>query len=188
MKLDAEREKREKEYARQLAELQDEIAHERRFQRNEFVREERQRVLQQHRDDLARLRRKNDPTSFKKETQKHSITNKAPNGQVSGDTAVEPKSNVQQNDTASTRSEKVPSFLSTAKQDWENRKQFEGAQNDEIDELMNMVGLEEVKRKFLTIKDKVDNAVRQNIDLKAERFGCILTGNPGTGMFFSYVS
>lgn len=59
---------------------------------------------------------------------------------------------------------------------------FEGAQNDALDELMTMIGLEDVKRQFLEIKIKIDIAARQGVDVKRERFGAALLGNPGTGM------
>ncbi|GME65999.1 AAA family ATPase [Neofusicoccum parvum] len=44
-----------------------------------------------------------------------------------------------------------------------------------------MIGLENVKDEFLAIKAKIDVAVRQNIEMKNERFGAALLGNPGTG-------
>jgi hypothetical protein len=44
-----------------------------------------------------------------------------------------------------------------------------------------LLGLEEVKQQFLSIKAKVDTVVRQNVSLKDERFGAVLLGNPGTG-------
>lgn len=70
---------------------------------------------------------------------------------------------------------------SSAQADWDHQKYFERAQSDEIDTLMGMIGLENVKAKFLTIKAQVDTAIRQNVDLKSERFGTVLVGNPGTG-------
>ncbi|KAL1612780.1 hypothetical protein SLS60_001009 [Paraconiothyrium brasiliense] len=71
---------------------------------------------------------------------------------------------------------------SDARDDWEWQKQYEGADNEALDELMNMiVGLESVKQKFLGIKGKVDTAVRQCVSLSKERLGAALLGNPGTG-------
>lgn len=55
------------------------------------------------------------------------------------------------------------------------------AQSSEIDKLMEMIGLESVKEKFLSIKANVDVAVRQGVDLNKNRYGTILPGNPGTG-------
>ena len=47
---------------------------------------------------------------------------------------------------------------------------------------MEMIGLEQVKSQVLRIKAKVDTSIRQNTDLKKERFGLVLLGNPGTGL------
>jgi Cdc6-like AAA superfamily ATPase len=46
---------------------------------------------------------------------------------------------------------------------------------------MNMIGLEAVKAKFMEIKNLVDTARRQGVNLKKERFGAVFVGNPGTG-------
>jgi hypothetical protein len=47
---------------------------------------------------------------------------------------------------------------------------------------MDMIGLEDVKSKVLKIKAKIDTVIRQGTDVKDERFGVTLLGNPGTGM------
>jgi SpoVK/Ycf46/Vps4 family AAA+-type ATPase len=70
---------------------------------------------------------------------------------------------------------------SEAKADWDYQKTYHNSQSPAIDALMDMVGLESVKTKFLEIKQKVDLAIRQNVDLSSERFGTVLLGNPGTG-------
>lgn len=44
-----------------------------------------------------------------------------------------------------------------------------------------MIGLESVKTKFLSIKAKVDVAIRQNINMSHDRFGSVLLRNPGSG-------
>ncbi|KAI5926117.1 P-loop containing nucleoside triphosphate hydrolase protein [Camillea tinctor] len=70
---------------------------------------------------------------------------------------------------------------SPAEEDWEYRKEYEGASNSSLDTLMSMIGLESVKKQFMNIKTKVDATIRQNTDLKDERLGAALLGNPGTG-------
>ncbi|KAK8202413.1 P-loop containing nucleoside triphosphate hydrolase protein [Phyllosticta capitalensis] len=70
---------------------------------------------------------------------------------------------------------------SAAKADWDHLKQFEGASNEALDELMDMIGLENLKEEFLAIKTKIDTAVRQGVEMNKERFGTALLGNPGTG-------
>ncbi|KAM3068967.1 hypothetical protein ACMFMG_004144 [Clarireedia jacksonii] len=49
------------------------------------------------------------------------------------------------------------------------------------EEIMALTGLEDVKEHVRRLKAKVDNSVRQNIDLKDERFGALFLGNSGVG-------
>ena len=72
-----------------------------------------------------------------------------------------------------------------SKEDWEYQKEFQGAENGVLDSLMDLIGLEDVKQQFLSIKAKVDTNVRQNVSLKGERFNVAMLGNPGTGMIIS---
>jgi hypothetical protein len=58
---------------------------------------------------------------------------------------------------------------------------MEGQSNKALDSLMGMIGLDEVKEKFLCRKAKVDTVIRQNTSLNDERFSATLLGNPGTG-------
>lgn len=77
---------------------------------------------------------------------------------------------------------------SPSKQDWEKQKSLQGATNGAIDAMMQMTGLEEVKKKILDILAKIETADRQNVSLKRERFNVTFLGNPGTGkdsIFFS---
>lgn len=46
-----------------------------------------------------------------------------------------------------------------------------------------MIGLEDVKAQVLRIKAKVETSIRQGTDLKKERLGLVLLGNPGTGSY-----
>ena len=70
---------------------------------------------------------------------------------------------------------------SLSKKEWLKQKYMEGASNPSIDAIMDMTGLEEVKKKVLNIKIKIDVSIRQNASLKQERFNAVLLGNPGTG-------
>ncbi|KAF8540293.1 P-loop containing nucleoside triphosphate hydrolase protein, partial [Trichophaea hybrida] len=56
-----------------------------------------------------------------------------------------------------------------------------GKENEAIDELMNMVGLEDVKQQVLAIRSKVKTCKLQYADLSRERFNIVFQGNPGTG-------
>ncbi|OAX80316.1 hypothetical protein ACJ72_05356 [Emergomyces africanus] len=73
------------------------------------------------------------------------------------------------------------STMSLSEYEWERQKVLENAKNDALDELMNMTGLEGVKAQFLMLKSKIETVERQCTDLKHERFGVVLLGNPGTG-------
>lgn len=66
--------------------------------------------------------------------------------------------------------------------EWNRQKTMEGVQNDAIDAIMGMIGLEAVKQGVLDIKAKIDVNVRQGSSLKRERFNAVLLGSPGTGM------
>jgi hypothetical protein len=46
---------------------------------------------------------------------------------------------------------------------------------------MGLTGLEEVKTKILSLKSKIETVARQGADMKKERLGMVMLGNPGTG-------
>ncbi|KAI1173786.1 P-loop containing nucleoside triphosphate hydrolase protein [Nemania sp. FL0916] len=71
---------------------------------------------------------------------------------------------------------------STAREDWEYRKTTWGESNNALDELMDMVGIEEIKRKFLQLHTLIQTAGRQGLDHISEKFGAVFIGNPGTGL------
>jgi DNA repair exonuclease SbcCD ATPase subunit len=163
--LETKRAQRQAEYARNLAEINDEMDNLRRLEKDRLDGEERARVLQQHREDLARL--------------KHAKANRMVPVGVSRTAAGEG----QTRDNASDARNKRTYGESKSLDEWTYQKQYLGAQSPEIDTLMDMVGLEAVKDKFLSIKSRVDTAVRQGIPATGERFGSVLLGNPGTGNF-----
>ncbi|KAF4638063.1 hypothetical protein G7Y89_g15 [Cudoniella acicularis] len=70
---------------------------------------------------------------------------------------------------------------SPSKIEWQRQKSRENASNPAIDEIMEMIGLEEVKAQVLRIKAKIETSLRQGVDMKKERLGLVLLGNPGTG-------
>lgn len=77
---------------------------------------------------------------------------------------------------------------SPARTEWERQKDKENQSNLAIDQIMEMIGLEDVKSQVLKIKSKVETSIRQGTDLKKERLGLTLLGNPGTGMLLKYDS
>lgn len=72
--------------------------------------------------------------------------------------------------------------VSSPEAEWQRQKDVEGASSAAIDTVMGMIGLEEVKRQMLRIKDKIEVTQRQGTSLNDERFNIVLLGNPGTGM------
>jgi autophagy-related protein 11 len=74
-----------------------------------------------------------------------------------------------------------PEAQSPSEVEWERQKRVENASNDAIDALMKLTGLEQVKEKILDIKAKIETLARQGIDMKKERLGMVMLGNPGTG-------
>ena len=71
---------------------------------------------------------------------------------------------------------------SPSKTEWQRQKDQENADIPAIDKIMEMIGLEDVKSQILRIKAKVDTSIRQGTDLRKERLGLVLLGNPGTGI------
>ncbi|KAL4882176.1 P-loop containing nucleoside triphosphate hydrolase protein [Aspergillus karnatakaensis] len=176
MELNAKRQAKQLDYARQLALIQDEIAHERRIQQEEQDEQERQRVLKQRLEDLERIR-----TCASNTIQKDSSSGLSSASLELGSQPPNNQTKAAQEASNPTTGPDVLQALSSAEQDWQYQKQYEGAKSKELDELMGMIGLESIKTKFLTIKSQVDAALRQKVDFKNERFGSVLLGNPGTG-------
>lgn len=74
---------------------------------------------------------------------------------------------------------------SPSAQEWKRQKEVQGKSNSAVDNIMDMTGLEEVKKQVLKITAKIDASTRQNASIKQERFNVVLLGNPGTGSYFS---
>lgn len=163
LKLELERDRRQAAYNQELTEIQDEINHQRRLMKDMTEREAEKETLKQQKQQLKDL----------KETTSRMAEIKKAQTAASVKPPQKTKETPKQND--------LSSFSDGAQAEWEYYKQFEGARNDSLDKLMDMIGLEEVKQTFLDIKGKVDTKVRQNVPLTSERFNCSLLGNPGTG-------
>ena len=74
-----------------------------------------------------------------------------------------------------------PMFASAARDKWEHQKRVDGAQNDALDKIMGMTGLEQVKEQVLRVKGSLDTMHRQGVPINKERLNLALLGNPGTG-------
>ncbi|RGP72016.1 nfx1-type zinc finger-containing 1 [Fusarium longipes] len=65
--------------------------------------------------------------------------------------------------------------------EWSRQKREENQQNIHLDRIMSMVGHEEVKSYFLSVKEKVTTLKRWNKNLSDWNFDLILEGRDGTG-------
>ncbi|PWY84476.1 putative AAA family ATPase [Aspergillus sclerotioniger CBS 115572] len=179
MDLEIKRELMQTEYLRQLTEIQEEIAHERRVRKDKSDAEEKQRVLQQRKNELQRLRSNTNKTHVPDNSRQGASGASCPYIGPSDQQLV--NRHVDKAPTKFPDEGKTHDNMSSAAADWKQQKELEGTQSPEIDALMEMIGLESVKEQFLGIKAQVDTALRQNIDLQGDRFGSVLLGNPGTG-------
>ena len=172
--LDLERTRlvREKAYAETLQQLQDGIDHHRRLLRYKSQEEEQQKTLSQHREQLDSLR----TTVLRLQQHKEEESSRKAKTTQTRDASKEG----QPTDFHNAKVGK--SLPSKAREEWSYCKETEKASSPALDELMDMIGLEEVKATFLDIKSTVDTKIRQNVSVASQRFGCSLLGNPGTGM------
>lgn len=185
-KLEAERQRKQAAYAQELAELQDEASHLRRLRGNILVDTEQAKVIQQYRDEIEALKSPAKPSENMANAQSVGNTATTPVSHELITTEESKEYTKPPGDEPRKKNIKAPDAMPTqapseAKAEWEYQKAYHNSQSPEIDDLMDMIGLESVKRKFLEIKQKVDLAIRQNVDLSSERYGTALLGNPGTG-------
>jgi Cdc6-like AAA superfamily ATPase len=190
--LDEERQAKQRAYAARLVEIDDEIEHQKRVLKDQADERDREQAINQKKQDLRSLKEKaKHPLKQPASTSSTEPAATAPNNtSTSHDDSATPQApqastnrtatNVQSTDTEESESESDWD-KSEARDDWAWQKKFDGAENEALDSLVSMIGLESVKLQFLAIKAKVDTVVRQAVSLKGERFGAALLGNPGTG-------
>ena len=193
--LQQKRDAEKVDLARKLKELEDQIEVERQKQGDVRVAREMEAMIRQKQEDLRAAaalteRMANQPSSS---TPKSNAANKrsvAENNDMCStnvDTnlsslsdAVE-ESEVDVDFPVTSQEPSLPQAPSSAEQDWQRQKDLEGAFNEDIDKIMKMIGLNDVKETILTIKAKIDTTKRQGTSIKNERFNVVLLGNPGTG-------
>lgn len=173
LQLEEERQRRQQAYSRQLQELDDEIEHAKRLAKYKIEEEEQAKTLEQRQADLSSI----------KETQKRLKEQEERKKELAVKAALRASTLAarQPAQTAQLGCDAGFEYPEDAKAEWEQLKRLEGASSTPMDDLMEMIGLEEVKQKFLSIKAKVDLTLRQNTSLASERFSCSMLGNPGTG-------
>ncbi|KAK0737339.1 P-loop containing nucleoside triphosphate hydrolase protein [Apiosordaria backusii] len=168
LKLEEDRKAREEAYTRTLKEIQDEIEHQKRV--NKYHAEERHRseTIEQQKADLEAL--KEAEIKLRQQNKQRAEAQSRSKAASASQTAKKAPINASED------------WSSDARAEWEFLKESEpGTYSKALDELMSMIGLEDVKQEFLNIKSKVDTALRQDVSLAKERFSCSMLGNPGTG-------
>ncbi|KAK8075970.1 AAA family [Apiospora phragmitis] len=177
LELERKRLERQKAYARELQDIQDELDHERRKIKYMAEEEDEKSALSKQREELKAAKESREQYEQAKKLQKEradAVAAKKASASSKDASQVKPK-------PSASDSAKVPGVPASAQEEWEHLKQTEGVQNAPLDELMSMIGLEDVKTQFLEIKSEVDTKVRQGVDFSKQRFGSQLLGNPGTG-------
>lgn len=181
------RDAQEQEHTKQMAELDEQIRVALEQQQGYHRSKELMQALEQKKRDLENSRKIADQAARKPLASPSSPQTRPPGVNASflsvSDNPIaktEPVGGVA--DSYKSRTQTTTSSLSSSSElEWGRLKQTEGIANDSLDSLMSMTGLEDVKAQFLTVKAKIDTTQRQGTDLKKERFGVVLLGNPGTG-------
>ncbi|MCJ1427130.1 hypothetical protein MMC29_005033 [Sticta canariensis] len=169
------REKADRKHARRIAELNEELDIQRQTLRDAQLAKERTLAIQQKINEIA--------TATQCNVQKPDPQPRNPGSSTDPADIVPSRSTSRRERPANPIPKVAPRTKrdSAAKNDWQRQKDVEGANNDAIDSIMEMIGLEEVKLQILRIKAKIDLGIRQNTSSKDERFNVIFQGNPGTG-------
>jgi hypothetical protein len=183
--LELKRQEIQRQHARQLAEIQQKIEEQKQIMKDIADGKERQSVLAQKMQDLEQVQAMAERPK-QPQPQPHPHLQMPPSNRPRSPSSRLPTSSETQTQslaqTNCPESSQTRSLESASRDEWERQKKMEGQSDTSLDALMSMIGLEEVKSKFLSIKAKVDTVVRQNTSLKDERFSAALLGNPGTGM------
>jgi hypothetical protein len=189
------RQEQEEEHLRELAKIQDEIEKIAEDSKENQLKQEQSAALAQKRADLiaakALLNKKPSTPPPAHVAADNSSLISLPNttGKVSSPSTKPPVPNQRPSSNKKALPLHVKSAAtpnkslakSPAKTEWQRLKSQENAINPAIDDIMEMTGLEDVKQSMLTIRSKVELSIRQGTDLKKERLGLVLLGNPGTG-------
>ncbi|KPM34618.1 hypothetical protein AK830_g11960 [Neonectria ditissima] len=162
LKLEKKRSETQDKYRKELQELEDEIDHQQRILKYENDEKDQAKTLQakkEHLKSLQETKARVDKANAKKRQNASSQQPGSPSN------------------TASASSGPKASSLhsSKARDEWESMKKLEHAHNDALDMLMDMVGLESVKNRFLSIKSSVDTRIRQGKTTVARIWAKFLT-------------
>ncbi|KAL9639722.1 MAG: hypothetical protein Q9204_000975 [Flavoplaca sp. TL-2023a] len=188
LKLKQKQDREADAHARRLAELESELAATRREALDLKLSEDRALTIRQKEKDLASAISQAVQTKLSALTPKNNTSqDKAPptphnteSPMIKSTTSQNPPSAAAAETTHSPITMKMD-FTSESRDDWQHQKQTENATNEAIDQIMDLVGLEDIKSQVLRIKAKIDTSKRQHSDVKKERFNAAFLGNPGTG-------
>jgi len=170
--LEKARQAKQAQYERELQKIQDDLDHEKRLLNDAQAQEQHKTTLAQQQAELKSLQARRKRAEAQKLAAEEA---KAAAGSATT-TAADPKK------TPLTKSRNGPlGEPQNAAERWEQMKEHDHVEIPAVDSLMEMIGLESVKEIFLSIVDRVDTAIRQEVSLSEERFSCTLLGNPGTG-------
>ena len=192
--LEEERKRKlaERDFRRQQKLAEDKQEHERRIQ---FINEQIRRIAEDEQDRQlaeerrnALLQRQQDLDQARQAAIDRRDPAPSPSGQPNPNNASQSSDQVNGTSTNPPQSSgaslgQTPMKSSPSEIEWTRQKHIEGASSKPIDELMAMTGLEKVKEQVLKIKAKVETAQRQGTNLRQDRFGISLLGNPGTGKY-----
>lgn len=151
-KLDQERQKKQREYAARLAEVEDEIEHQKRILKDQAEERDRQQALAQKKQDLSGLKAKakeptRQPDVNNSSTKSSSVMSEnnipSQNGVSTPQKPANPPNSSTSKSSAATTSEhdgQPDGDKSEAKDDWEWQKKYEGAENEALNSLISMTG------------------------------------------------
>ncbi|KAI4274065.1 MAG: hypothetical protein L6R38_006184 [Xanthoria sp. 2 TBL-2021] len=184
LKLKQKRDEEAEAHARRLAEIDSKLEAQRQEGLDLRLSEERALTIRQKEKDLASAISQAIRTKLAAFTQQNiQSQNESSPTEDKGKTPISTLANDQSVATGETAHPITMrmDFTSESRNDWQHQKQFENAANEAIDEIMDLVGLEDIKSQVLRIKAKIDTSKRQHSDVKKERFNAAFLGNPGTG-------
>ncbi|KAI0310251.1 P-loop containing nucleoside triphosphate hydrolase protein [Amylostereum chailletii] len=157
LELQMKREEEQRQHEQEIARLNREHAAELRRQEDIALAKQRDNAIRQKKEDIEAARART------AQNLKQATTTKTIPGPISAPPLAQP----------------LPD--SPSKLEWERQKNIEGASNRHIDAIMEMTGLEAVKKQILAIKARIEVTKRQGASMVDERFNIVLLGNPGTG-------
>ena len=182
LERDAKCEQEQADHSAKIAELDEQIRLVREEASDKQATEERAQALEQKKRDLDMARR----LAQQHQDVRPGTKPEAPEARSVSSTSEPPTVTRRhtargQEKTSATKQNEAEDMKSAPERAWDRQKRVDGESNSPIDALMGLTGLTDVKAKILRIKAKVETVLRQGTDMKNERLGIVLLGNPGTG-------